>query len=221
MADYLDVVYDSKSHPKTQYPEQLASFLFDRFDMRPGQKLLEPGCGRGEFLNGFRKKGMKCYGLDMSPHAGSLIEEVEIRQANVEKDTLPFGDSTFDFVYNKSLLEHLHQPDCFMKEAYRILKPGGVLLSLVPDWEANYKTYYDDYTHRTPFTSVSLTDIYRLCDFCNVEVFKFRQLPIVWEYPSLNIFCAMLSPFIPVRTKNKFLRWSRELMLIGAGVKPQ
>ena len=220
MADYLDKVYDNKSHPKTEYPDQLARYLFERFGMETGQKLLEPGCGRGEFLAGFRKLGMQCYGLDLSPQAGSMVEEVEVKQGNLETDRLPYDDNYFDFIYHKSLLEHLYHPDRFIKETFRILKPGGVLLSLVPDWEANYKIYFDDFTHRTPFTKVALADIYRMCDFEQIKVVKFRQLPIVWKYPALNWICAAVSPFVPVRTQNKFFRWSRELTLIGHGIKP-
>ena len=74
-------------------------------------------------------------------------------------------------------------------------------------------------THRTPFTKVSLEDAYEIYGFKEVNIFKFRQLPIVWKYPLLNYFCALITPFIPVRTKKKFLRWSRELMLVGIGKK--
>ena len=220
MADYLNIVYDNKSHPETSYPEQLAKYLFNRFGMQSGQKLLEPGCGRGEFLNCFQKLGMECYGLDMSSEAGSMLEGVEVKQTNLDNEPLPFENNYFDFIYHKSLLEHLWHPEHFVRESLRILKQGGVLLSLVPDWEANYKIYFDDFTHRTPFTQVSLTDIYRMCDFEQITVFKFRQLPIVWKYPILNLVCATISPFIPVRTNQKFLRWSRELMLVGSGTKP-
>ena len=59
----------------------------------------------------------------------------------------------------------------------------------------------------------------KMSDFNKIKVFKFRQLPIVWRYPFINIFCSLISPFIPVRTQNKFLRWSRELMLIGYAQK--
>ena len=66
---------------------------------------------------------------------------------------------------------------------------------------------------------LALEDAYNMYGFKGVEVFKFRQLPIVWKFPILNYFCAFISPFIPVRTKIKFFRWSRELMLVGVGVK--
>ncbi len=141
--------------------------------------------------------------------------------SNVEKEKLPFDDNSFDILFSKSFIEHLSDPSNYLDEAFRVLKPGGMLLTLVPDWESNYKIYFDDYTHRTPFTLVSLNDAYKMFGFEQIEVFKFRQLPIVWKYPALNYFCAAISPFIPVRVNNKFLRWSRELMLVGAARKPK
>jgi SAM-dependent methyltransferase len=220
MSDYLKVIYDTNSHPQTTYPGKLASYLFHTFGMEKGQSFLEPGCGRGEFLEEFQKLGLQCYGIDLSNHAGSMCPSVEIRKnVNLENDVWPYDDDMFDIIYTKSLMEHLRNPDKFLKEARRVLKPGGKILSLIPDWESNFKTYFDDFTHRTPFTSVSLNDIYQITDFQNIKVFKFRQLPIVWRYPILNLFCKIISPFIPVRTQKKFFRWSRELMLIGYAEK--
>ncbi len=215
MSDYINVIYSTDKIPKTDYPYRLSSYLFNNYKLQKGQKILEPGCGRGEFLNGFRKLGMEVYGCDISPQAGEELNNIEVKQTDIENDPLPYDDNFFDVVFSKSLLEHLIHPDHYLLEVNRILKPGGKVLTLVPDWESNYKIYFDDFTHRTPFTKVSLNDIYLMCDYVNVEIIKFRQLPIVWKLPFLNYFCAFISPFIPVRTTNKFLRWSRELMLIG------
>jgi SAM-dependent methyltransferase len=220
VADYLKVVYDTKSHPQTSYPGKLCSFLFHTFQMKKGQTFLETGCGRGEFLEEFKKLGLECKGIDLSEYSGSMCPDVEVKKkVDLENDIWPFPDNYFDIIYNKSLMEHLRNPDKFLIEARRVLKPRGKIICLIPDWESNYKTYFDDFTHRTPFTSVSLNDIYQITDFQNIKVFKFRQLPIVWRYPFLNLFCKIISPFIPVRTQNKFFRWSRELMLIGYAEK--
>ena len=142
-----------------------------------------------------------------------------IKQVDIEQNPLPYNDNYFDVVYSKSLIEHLWEPDNYLNEANRILKPGGKIITLVPDWEVQFKTYFDDFTHRTPFTKVSLNDIYLMSDYENIRVIKFRQLPIVWRLPFLNLFCAVIAPLVPIRTSNKFFKHSRELMLIGYGEK--
>jgi len=221
MGDYLSVVYDEGSRPYTDYPAKLCHYLFQSFNMQKGMRMLESGCGRGEFLRHYREMGLDVYGLDLSSEAQNFAKDIPIPVCNVENEDIPYPDNHFDVVYNKSFLEHLREPERFFSEAHRVLKPGGLLLCLVPDWEANYKIYFDDYTHRTPYTIVSLTDIYRIFDYTDVNVFKFRQLPIVWKYPWMNYVCSAIAPFVPVRTQTKFFRWSRELMLVGSGRKPE
>lgn len=218
--DYLDVIYTQDKKPQTPYPQQLANHLASWFDLKKGDKILEPGVGTGNFLKCFQDLGLEVYGCDLSPKAGADIPDVAIEVCNIEQDGLPYADNTFDVVYSKSLLEHFVQPTRYLNEVLRILKPGGKCLTLVPDWEVNYRTFYDDPTHKSPFTKVSLRDIYAMCGFEGVKVEKMRQLPIVWKYPQLNLVCRAVSPFVPIRGKNKFLRWSRELMLVGYGEKP-
>ena len=217
--NYLSVVYDEKSHPYSDYPKKLCAYLFQSFGFKEGMKMLEPGCGRGEFLKNFKDLGLDVVGVDASPEAIVLVDGLDIKLCDIENEKLPFDDNTFDVIYSKSFIEHLYYPEKYLEEAYRVLKPNGMLLTLVPDWESNYKTYFDDFTHRTPFTKMALTDAYKMYGFKEVRAFKFRQLPIVWKYPLMNYFCAFISPFIPVRTQNKFFRWSRELMLVGIGKK--
>lgn len=221
MKDYLTVEYSEKDRPLTNYPGKLAAYLFREFDMKPGMKLLEAGCGRGEFLRHFKNLGLNVYGLDLSPEAPNYQPDIPVALSNIEKDGIPFPDATFDVIYSKSLLEHFSSPEHYIREAKRVLKPGGLLLTLVPDWESNYKIYFDDFTHRTPFSVVSLDSLYRSFELDDIKVSKFRQLPITWKFPFLNYACAILAPFVPVRTKIPFFRWSRELMLVGAGKNPQ
>jgi len=217
--NYLSVVYDEKSHPYSDYPKKLCAYLFQSFGFKEGMKMLEPGCGRGEFLKNFKDLGLDVVGVDASPEAIAFVDGLDIKLCDIENEKLPFDDNTFDVIYSKSFIEHLYYPEKYLEEAYRVLKPNGMLLTLVPDWESNYKTYFDDFTHRTPFTKMALTDAYKMYGFKEVRAFKFRQLPIVWKYPIINYLCAFMSPFIPVRTQNKFFRWSRELMLVGIGKK--
>ena len=217
--NYLSIVYDEKSHPYSDYPKKLCAYLFQSFGFKEGMRMLEPGCGRGEFLKNFKDLGLDVVGVDASPEANAFVDGLDIKLCDIENEKFPFADNTFDVIYSKSFIEHLYYPEKYLEEAYRVLKPNGMLLTLVPDWESNYKIYFDDFTHRTPFTKMALTDAYKMYGFKEVRAFKFRQLPIVWKYPLMNYFCAFISPFIPVRTQNKFFCCSRELMPIGVGKK--
>jgi len=54
MPNYLDVVYNKEKRPYTDYPSQLCSHLAEEFGMKKGQRLLDIGCGRGDFTKGFK-----------------------------------------------------------------------------------------------------------------------------------------------------------------------
>jgi ubiquinone/menaquinone biosynthesis C-methylase UbiE len=220
VADYLDIVYDRQLKPYTTYPQKLVSYLFNSCQMQEGMKMLEPGVGRGEHLREFEKLGLEVKGLDISKEAVELSPDMDIDIYDADDNRWPYDENTFDLVYSKSFIEHLKNPSMYVDEAFRVLKPGGLLITLTPDWEANYKKFFDDYTHVSPFTIVSLNNIQRVSGLVNISVYKLRQLPLLWKYPFLNYISVIISPFIPVRTKNQYLRWSRELMLVGVGRKP-
>ena len=110
MSDYLQVIYGEGVRPYTDYPSKLVTHLFERFNMKPGMKILEPGCGRGEFLKVFKSLGMDAVDLDRSEVSRDLLgeESIEVSVCDVEADTrLPFPDNSFDVIYNKQFLRKL------------------------------------------------------------------------------------------------------------------
>ena len=132
---------------------------------------------------------------------------------------MPVPDASFDAILCSEVLEHVPEPTHALDEFARLLKPGGTLLVLTPDWEANYKTFFDDFTHVRPMSRRSMNLLLSMLDPKKLDIYRFRQLPITWKSPIVNAFCAVISPFIPVNTRKPFFRWSRELMLIGVAVK--
>jgi SAM-dependent methyltransferase len=220
--DYVAVVYNEDDRPFTQYPDKLARYLSTRYKLPKTSKVLDLGCGRGEFLRGFIRCGLNGYGLDQSPIAKSVCPGTEILQANLENEPLPYEDNFFDVVFSKSVLEHFYYPEKLVMEMYRIIKPGGLVITMVPDWESIYKTFYEDYTHRTPFTVTSLENIFLLNGFDNVKVEKFRQLPFLWSVPWLQPLCSLIALVAPraLRPHSKLVRFSQEIMLLSTAVKP-
>lgn len=219
--DYVAVQYDTKRRPITSYPHKLATHLVKKHGLASKAKLLEVGAGRPDVLIGFRDAGLEVFACDISPVSQEACVKADIpfEFVNLESGALPYKDNEFDVIYSKSVIEHMLDPLNFVSESFRVLKPGGTLLVLTPDWEANYKTFFDDFTHVRPMSRRSMNLLLSMLNPRALTIYRFRQLPITWKYPIVNVLCSVISPFTPVNTRKPFFRWSRELMLVGVAVK--
>ena len=221
--DYLQVEYDVNRRPATTYPDLLARHIAQLTGMRAGDALLEVGSGRAEVARGFVGLGIHVTAVDSAPSARdhALQAGVNFIEATIERGTtLPVPPESQDFVFSKSFVEHLREPVAFLETCRALLKPGGMVICLTPDWETNYRIFFDDVTHVTPFSRATMRQALELSGYNKIESFRFRQLPITWRNPVVNLTSAALAPLVPPRTTNKFLRWSRELMLCGLGRRP-
>lgn len=219
--NYLETIYTEKKTPFTEYPKKLINYLCSRFDLKANDKLLEIGCGRGDFLNEFKNKNLDVYGVDLSNYSQNFFSDLNFKKVDLTKDKLPFDDNFFDVIYSKSFIEHFYFPEIIFEEAYRVLKPGGKIITLTPEWQYIYRFFYEDHTHRVPFTKVSLRDIQEMNRFKNIEVESFIQLPILFEKNFFSLFFKSLSVltriFIPdsFRGQSKWIRFSKEIMLLS------
>ena len=59
------------------------------------------------------------------------------------------------------------------------------------------KFFYEDYTHRTPFTIESINYIQQVSGFKNINFYNFRQLPIIWNFSFLVFFSELTRIFLP------------------------
>lgn len=220
--DYVSVQYDTSIRPITTYPEKLAKRLCELHGIHPGAKLLEVGAGRPDVLKGFKNQRLEVFGCDISRASQKAceVEGIPFKLVDFVKNHLPYKDNSFDVVYSKSVIEHMPDALYFVSECKRVLKPGGIFLALTPDWNANYKTFFDDFTHVRPMTRRSMALVLGVAGFGGISSYRFRQLPITWKSSLINSLCACIAPFVPANTRKPFFRWSRELMLVGTAKKP-
>ena len=227
---YLDVTYNKERTPFGTYPQKLANWISKNHLGEKG-RLLDIGCGRGEFLSAFDEIGFTVAGTDISPSAPSLSPDFDVRIANLNNQPMPFEKTSFDVVFSKSVIEHMHTPTILLQKAFDALAPGGVAIIMTPSWtHTHWGPFYCDHTHVTPFTAVSLKDAMALVGFDSVQVKHFIQLPIVWKYPFLKPLVYLLRklslPFRPhmnapwPESLNKFIRFSNEVMLLAIAHKP-
>jgi SAM-dependent methyltransferase len=96
-------------------------------------KVLDIGCATGALLEKLRDRGWACAGVEISPSAEYARNErgLDVRQTSLEKARFP--DASFDLVLASHLIEHLNDPAAFVREACRVLAPGGYFLVTTPN----------------------------------------------------------------------------------------
>jgi len=97
-------------------------------------RLLDVGCGSGGFLREMRRLGWEVQGVEINAKMAQFVRtqlELDVLEGTLESASFP-GDS-FDIVTMWDTLEHVHDPLSTLKEAHRILRPGGYLICSVPN----------------------------------------------------------------------------------------
>ncbi len=95
-----------------------------------GKKVLDIGCGTGRVCGYLKSYGAKVTGTDISE---KMLMEARKKHRDIEfvradANNLPFKDNTFDAVTAMFLIVHMKDPLLFFREAYRVLKEGGVFI---------------------------------------------------------------------------------------------
>lgn len=99
------------------------------------EKILDIGCAQGDFLMYLKKlyPNVQAYGCD---YYSDRVKSSEINFCNKLLHQCKYESNYFDFVTAWAVFEHLHDPDLYFKEVYRILKPGGRFIFLVTNSES-------------------------------------------------------------------------------------
>lgn len=126
-------------------------------------RVLDVGCGRGDFAAAFVRRGWHAAGLDISPLAVQQACEVGVEAFAGTLDSAPWEPGSFDLVVMFHCLEHMRDPVGALERAKRLLRPGGHLVVTVPDfgsWQSRRfrgRWYSLDVPrHLTHFTAPSL-----------------------------------------------------------------
>lgn len=100
-----------------------------------GARVLDGGCGLGDWTLYFARKGFSVVGLDLSRQTVEQLQarfpEAEFVDGDIRSTGFP--DATFDAYFSWGVFEHFESglQDC-VREAFRIVKPGGLLFVSVP-----------------------------------------------------------------------------------------
>jgi SAM-dependent methyltransferase len=114
--------------------------------------------------------------LGKARERGFKVQRIDIDAG--EMSTLPADH--YEGVMASQIIEHLQYPFEFMQEIHRVLKPGGLAVILTPNIPHMLPHFWDDHTHKHPFTGRALNMIARDAGFSEIKVQEdFRTMPLL------------------------------------------
>ncbi|MEO7815180.1 MAG: class I SAM-dependent methyltransferase [Sphingomicrobium sp.] len=167
----------------------------------PGDCVLDLGCGYGEFINNVTAR--RRIGIDlwdaMPAHVDAGVEAI----VGPASDLSAIEDGAVDYAFSSNLFEHLTKQE--LAETLRQLKdklsPHGTLTTIQPNYRYCAAEYFDDYTHVSVWSHISLADFFEANGFEVIET-RPRFLPLtvksrlpVWP-PLIGAYLA--SPIKPL-----------------------
>jgi 2-polyprenyl-3-methyl-5-hydroxy-6-metoxy-1,4-benzoquinol methylase len=158
---------------------------------RPGDALLDIGCGDGAFLEFALEMGWKAEGIEMDPQAVEVARRrgLTVHQGSV--DSLRDRKESYEVITLSHVIEHVHQPLQLLQACLRLLKPGGVLWLETPNLDAAGHTRYgrdwrglEPPRHLVLFTWASLRLLLKAAGFASAVPLPARPMAVDTFPPS-------------------------------------
>lgn len=140
---------------RQQVWQEISRFLWERYG-RPS-RVLDPAGGLGEFIANVPAD--ERWAVDLVDHGLTKLPGVTVRIASFFDADLP--DAHFDLIFVSNLLEHLATPDEvgeFLARARSLLRPGGRVVVMGPNFRYCMGEYFDCADHVLPLTHVSVAE---------------------------------------------------------------
>jgi len=150
------VVFDKEAEDYDQwYNSKLGSFVdrvetelaFKLFKPHKEMKILDVGCGTGNFSVKLAEMGCKVVGIDLSEKMlniarAKIKEDLDLEFHKMDACKLEFSDEEFDGVISMAAFEFINEPEKAYKEMYRVLKKNGNLLIGTINRESKWGEFY-------------------------------------------------------------------------------
>jgi SAM-dependent methyltransferase len=144
-------------------------------------KLLDIGCGKGDFLEKHRKDFASVTGVDFDSEAIKMAKAkgLEVYCMEIDKFLDSFTQSRFDIITIRHVLEHVEEPSKLIESVRKVLSPGGLVVVSVPNADfklvrpEDNKIFLYPPHHLTLWSTASLKNLFELhrYEVCKMDSF--------------------------------------------------
>lgn len=185
---YLNHRYGTKRHPASGLGQWMAKLLPSqrqaldigfRYLPKPiqGQRLLDIGCGNGDFLVSAREAGWQVSGVEPDPKAAAATRQRGIDVTVGTVDLLEGVSHCFDAITLSHVIEHVHEPKQLLQAVQRLLKPGGIVYIDTPNIQSHGTAIFkknwrglETPRHLVLFNPASLTELLYATGFAGIKI---------------------------------------------------
>lgn len=157
-------------------------------DSVPGGRLLDVGCGSGEWLELMRKLGWSVEGVDFDGNAVEVATRNGLKVSCGGLEEQKYPDCSFDAVTLNHVIEHVPDPLQTVEECLRVLKPGGRLVMFTPNNSSlSHQIFKGDWRGLEPprhlhiFSMSSMCGLLAKAGFRNVTMRPHIAASVIYE----------------------------------------
>ena len=149
--------YYSDRHASSTFRVE-TRYLCSLLNPKPGERVLEVGCGGGALLELCKERGAVPVGLDTNQQALRLVRRRQPSRAVIHANglRLPVEDNTFDGVVGQHVVEHFDDGDALLREWHRVLRPRGRVVLVTPNSRYPDPDLFYDPDHRRIYSRADL-----------------------------------------------------------------
>jgi len=173
MVKYAEVTEISGSKVSVEQVQRMYTRYRFASNFCKAKEVLEVACGSGQGLGYLANVAQKVVGVDIDQELLDLAQKQYAKRKNIQlykadAEELPFEENSFDVVIIYEALYYLSEPDKFIRQAKRVLRPGGILLICSANCElSNFNP--SPFSHKY-FSACELFNLLSRSGFSNIEI---------------------------------------------------
>jgi SAM-dependent methyltransferase len=236
MFDNYNETYYRDLHEWRRYEltsKGFGQWYYDCLPTDKRSKILDIGCGDGKFLFFLQNTGyQQLEGLELSAqqakeakkHVKCHIHVVDETSAFLEKNM-----TSYDVITMNDVLEHVSKQETlhFLKAVFKAIKPGRNVVINVPQVSGFTSLYcrYNDFTHETLFTELSLKQLLSSAGFSNIRFIP-QKWPLKWTFRHIGyrfarfLWHSILKLIYTIESPGEKHPSSFQIRMVASAIRP-